>query len=126
MARTKAAQHRRSTSCVELLASVHRDPNSIIVQLEAVVENDHGGLASQSLQLAPMDYRYIWDNTTAGTFDIYPSQQQTAINGYVGGAWQQACSALTTLPEASYELSDGEWSTFGCVRSDSALFRAFG
>jgi hypothetical protein len=44
---------------------------------------------------------YIWQNETGNTFDIYPSRQQTAINGYVGGA-----STSESLHSAHTESGD--------------------
>ncbi|RCK64580.1 Beta-glucan synthesis-associated protein KRE6 [Candida viswanathii] len=69
------------------------------------------GVASQSLQLAPMD---IWYYPDYDFVEIYNSSV-TTMNTYTGGPFQQALSATTTLNVTWYEFGDGEhnFQTYG-------------
>ncbi|KAK6465709.1 glucan synthase subunit [Scheffersomyces coipomensis] len=59
------------------------------------------GVASQSLQLAPMDIWYIPDYDFVEIYNL----SITTMNTYAGGPFQQALSATTTLNETWYERS---------------------
>lgn len=62
------------------------------------------GVASQSLQLAPMDIWYIPDYNFV---EIY-NHEVTTMNTYAGGPFQQAVSGTTTLNVTWYENGDYE------------------
>ncbi|KAK6204631.1 glucan synthase subunit [Scheffersomyces amazonensis] len=78
--------------------------------IEAEVSTDASGIkpnlgvASQSLQLAPMDIWYIPDYDYV---EIYNSSV-TTMNTYAGGPFQQAFSGTTTLNVTWYERGSGE------------------
>ena len=63
---------------------------------------ENNGVASQSLQLAPMD---IWYYPDYDYVEIYNSSV-TTMNTYTGGPFQQALSATTTLNVTWYEFGD--------------------
>ncbi|KAL6452851.1 LOW QUALITY PROTEIN: KRE6 Beta-glucan synthesis-associated protein KRE6 [Candida maltosa Xu316] len=77
--------------------------------IEAEVSTDETGVrenigvASQSLQLAPMD---IWYYPDYDFLTIY-NKSVTTMNTYTGGPFQQALSATTTLNKTWYEMGDG-------------------
>jgi len=57
------------------------------------------GQVSQSLQLAPFNNQYLFNNATTNT----PIQDPlTQWNSYKGGIWQQAISGLTDLNATDY------------------------
>lgn len=58
------------------------------------------GLASQSLQIAPFDIWYIPDYDFVEIYNF----STTAMNGYCGGPFQQAVSAVSTLNITWYEF----------------------
>ena len=70
--------------------------------IEAQIELDkfHGEV-SQSLQTAPFDAEYRWDNTTEGTYTQY-DKSITYFNTYLGGTYQQALSSLTAIDNDTY------------------------
>ncbi|KAK6459931.1 beta-glucan synthesis-associated, partial [Scheffersomyces coipomensis] len=78
--------------------------------IEAEISTDPAGIkpnlgvASQSVQLAPMDIWYIPDYDFV---EIYNSSV-TTMNTYAGGPFQQALSGTTTLNTTWYERGDGE------------------
>ncbi|THH19097.1 hypothetical protein EW146_g2013 [Bondarzewia mesenterica] len=61
------------------------------------------GQASQSLQVAPFNYQYTFDNSSSSTPIQNPSI--TKFNSYKGGPLQQAISALTYLDPQYYNGS---------------------
>ncbi|KAJ3568743.1 hypothetical protein NP233_g5518 [Leucocoprinus birnbaumii] len=61
------------------------------------------GQVSQSLQCAPYDYRYIFNNASGATTIYDPSI--TTYNTYTGGPLQQAVSALTDISSSNYNGS---------------------
>lgn len=69
------------------------------------------GQASQSLQTAPFDYGYNYNNVTPAT-TIY-NTTNTMFNTYKGGVLQEALSALTYLNPDNYVGSSGGYSTYG-------------
>ncbi|VEU22919.1 DEKNAAC104217 [Brettanomyces naardenensis] len=73
--------------------------------IEAEVDtNVRVGVASQSLQIAPMD---IWYMPDYNWIEVY-NNSVTTMNTYAGGPFQEAVSATTTLNTKWYELGDGE------------------
>jgi hypothetical protein len=63
------------------------------------------------MQTAPFDYRYEFP--TGGTATQIYDSSKTLMNTYKGGVWQEALSALTFLPAASYQGTQGQFSTYG-------------
>lgn len=62
------------------------------------------GVASQSMQIAPMD---IWYMPDYNWIEIH-NKSVTSMNTYAGGPFQQAVSATTTLSTKWYELGEGD------------------
>ena len=58
------------------------------------------GQVSQSFQTAPYNYQYEFDNSSDATTIFDPSI--TNLNGYKGGQFQQAVSAVTDISSANY------------------------
>lgn len=58
------------------------------------------GQVSQSFQTAPYNYQYEFDNSSDATTIFDPSI--TVLNGYKGGQYQQALSALTDINSENY------------------------
>jgi hypothetical protein len=69
---------------------------------EATVGNNEG-IVSQSGQWAPFNAAYEWFNTSAN--EIIYNASVSAPNGYKGGAFQQAISALSVTNQQCYERS---------------------
>ncbi|CAO1617860.1 unnamed protein product [Sympodiomycopsis kandeliae] len=70
--------------------------------LEAQTANGVGQ-ASQSVQTAPFDVDYAWQNG-ADYATIYDADA-THFNPYTGGIYQEAVSGVTNIPDDAYELS---------------------
>lgn len=80
--------------------------------LEAQIDVRYSrGEGSQSLQIAPFDYGYDYNNDTSVTF-VY-DHNKTKLNTYKGGVYQEALSALTYLDSDSYVGTKGKFSTYG-------------
>lgn len=80
--------------------------------LEAQIDIPLGrGQASQSLQTAPFDYGYNYNNVTPAT-TIYDTTR-TIPNTYKGGTLQEALSSLTFTNSDNYVGSTGGYSTYG-------------
>lgn len=62
------------------------------------------GIASQSMQIAPMD---IWYMPDYNWVEVY-NNTITTMNTYAGGPFQQAVSAVTTLNTEWYAKGEGE------------------
>lgn len=77
--------------------------------LEAQIKQQSQGEASQSLQVAPFDLEYDWDETQATIYD----RGSTTFNTYKGGVYQEAGSALSDIPAKAYTLSGNTFTTFG-------------
>lgn len=85
--------------------------------LEAQIQSKGGvkdAYASQSMQIAPYDESYFWTNTTpAATIH----GDNTEINTYVGGPYQEAVSSVSLIPRRGfmdYDAPDAQkWVTFG-------------
>ncbi|KZT69160.1 glycoside hydrolase family 16 protein [Daedalea quercina L-15889] len=71
---------------------------------EAMVSNSMGQV-SQSGQWAPFNYEYKWDNVS-GNFEVY-NESITQLNSYIGGAYQQATSAVSDTNQNAYESTNG-------------------
>jgi len=69
------------------------------------------GQVSQSAQWAPFNAAYTWANTTDNLKVYNPSA--TALNSYVGGAFQQTTSGLSFTEQDCYELGKGCFSIYG-------------
>ena len=63
------------------------------------------------MQVAPFDDAYDFPLVSPAT-QIYDTGK-TVMNTYKGGIWQQALSALTALSPASYQGTQGLFSTYG-------------
>lgn len=78
-------------------------PEIDLIEAEIMVDSKNikpnNGVASQSLQLAPMD---IWYMPDYDFIEIY-NYSVTTMNTYTGGPFQQAFSATTTLNRTWYE-----------------------
>lgn len=66
---------------------------------------------SQSLQVAPFDDFYQFDNSSAYV-TIY-DQDVTLLNSYLGGIYQQAVSALSYVPNGVYQGTSGQFNIYG-------------
>lgn len=78
--------------------------------IEAEVDtNLHVGVASQSIQIAPMD---IWYMPNYDFIQIY-NKSITTVNTYAGGPFQQAVLGITTLNPNWYEHGIGSFQTYG-------------
>ncbi|KAG6821346.1 hypothetical protein H0H93_014143 [Arthromyces matolae] len=61
--------------------------------------------------MGQVSHNYQWDNSTETTTIANP--ELTNLNSYLGGAFQQATSALTTTNQSCYEFALGCFSIFG-------------
>ncbi|PCH39742.1 glycoside hydrolase family 16 protein [Wolfiporia cocos MD-104 SS10] len=77
--------------------------------LEAQVAGGNRGQVSQSMQLAPFDYGYFFDNSSTVT-TIY-DDDTSYINTYHGGQYQEAVSGLTYINSSVY--NNNEYNTYG-------------
>ncbi|PWN35093.1 concanavalin A-like lectin/glucanase [Meira miltonrushii] len=77
--------------------------------LEAQIKNQDQGEASQSLQVAPFDMQYDWDESLATIYN----NSQTTFNTYNGGVYQEAGSALSNIPAKAYTLTGNTFTKFG-------------
>ena len=90
-------------------------PEIDVIEAEVMTDSsgkrENCGVASQSLQLAPMDIWYIPDYDWV---EIYNFSVST-MNTYTGGPFQQALSATTMLNVTWYEFGDNEhnFQTYG-------------
>lgn len=69
------------------------------------------GEVSQSLQTAPFDDFYQWDNTSASATLYYPNEMQ--FNSYVGGVYQEAVSCLVNTDRTNYRSQGGGFGVYG-------------
>lgn len=77
--------------------------------LEAQVDWRGYGTASQSIQIAPFDYRWNWNNMTSDGLEIYNSSM-TTLNLWKGAATQESASAVSIMQDC-YE--EERYETFG-------------
>ncbi|KAG5715641.1 Beta-glucan synthesis-associated protein SKN1 [Termitomyces sp. T112] len=73
--------------------------------------NPPTGQVSQSAQWAPMNNQYQWKNSSDTT--IIANMSITFLNPYLGGAFQQATSAVTATNQDCYELTHSCFSVYG-------------
>lgn len=82
-----------------------------IDMFEAKVEGDPLiGTVSQSAQMGPFNYGYYWLNST-DNYDIL-NGTVTELNSYIGGAYQQSISAISTANQSCFELTDGCYAVY--------------
>lgn len=86
----------------------HPGPNNNVARsspeldmLEATI-GANGGQSSQSLQVAPFDIDYFYNNVS-GTDYIIHDRDTTKINGYHGNELQESVSALAAIPDRAYQ-----------------------
>jgi beta-glucanase (GH16 family) len=77
--------------------------------LEAQIKGSNQGEASQSLQVAPFDLAYDWDQSAAEIYD----NDTSIFNPYTGGVYQEALSVLSPIPDDAYANSGSQFTTFG-------------
>lgn len=77
--------------------------------LEAQIKQQRQGEASQSLQVAPFDLGYNWDESVATVYNADVSE----FNPYQGGVYQEAVSATTQIPDDGYQNSGARFVTYG-------------
>jgi beta-glucanase (GH16 family) len=81
---------------------------------EATISGGAGGqrgVVSQSGQWAPFNAAYT--PIDAATNAIIANTSSTALNGYKGGSFQQAISAISNTDQECYELTGQCYSTYG-------------
>ncbi|KAF8898908.1 beta-glucan synthesis-associated [Infundibulicybe gibba] len=69
------------------------------------------GQVSQSAQWGPFNAQYQWFNTSDNF--VVADSTTTELNSYMGGAFQQATSAVTQTNQNCYELRTGCFATYG-------------
>ena len=69
------------------------------------------GFVSQSGQWAPFNEAYVWKNTSANL--KIPDPDVTILNSYMGGAYQQATSAVSQTNQDCYQLEGGCFAVYG-------------
>jgi beta-glucanase (GH16 family) len=77
---------------------------------EAQISNGQGQV-SQSAQWAPFNNEYIWFNTSDNL--IIPDPTNSVLNTYIGGAFQQATSVVTSTGQECYQLLEQCFGVFG-------------
>ncbi|KAG7532050.1 hypothetical protein FFLO_03858 [Filobasidium floriforme] len=78
--------------------------------IEAQVLTDRKkGEVSQTLQIAPYDENWKFDNASS---DV-ANPDLTYWNTYTGGVYQQSCSGLTIIPDDVYQETGGVYTTYG-------------
>jgi hypothetical protein len=58
------------------------------------------GQVSQSFQIAPYNYEYVFNNNSPAT--VIQNTAETQLNSYTGGIYQQAISAVTYINSENY------------------------
>jgi beta-glucanase (GH16 family) len=104
----------RTPSCT-CAGEDHPGPNNTVGRsapeidiLEAQIKNQDSGQASQSLQVAPFDLAYDWDETVATIYN----EDATIFNTYQGGVYQEAVSALSPIPVTAYAHTGAVFTKF--------------
>ena len=69
--------------------------------IEAQVDYHGYGTASQSIQIAPFDPKWTWNNLTTAGIEIY-NNTRTTLNSWKGAATQESASAVSILDRISY------------------------
>lgn len=77
--------------------------------LEAQVDYRGYGTASQSMQVAPFDTGYLWNNGSTGYINHQPDR--VALNDWKGSITQESASAVVRLDNVSY--GGRQYQTFG-------------
>ncbi|KAJ6550125.1 beta-glucan synthesis-associated [Mycena capillaripes] len=77
---------------------------------EAQIQDGEGAV-SQSGQWAPFNAGYVWFNTSDNL--VIADSTISVLNGYKGGAYQQATSVVTKTNQQCYELIDNCTSVYG-------------
>lgn len=80
----------------------------IVIQIVTATQR---GEVSQSLQLAPFDDYYQFNNASEYV-EIY-DETVTSYNSYLGGVYQQAASALTLTDSDNYFDTSGGFGVYG-------------
>ncbi|KAL0576398.1 hypothetical protein V5O48_005587 [Marasmius crinis-equi] len=78
---------------------------------EAISGGAIAGEVSQSCQFAPFNYKYEWLKNS-NTYTFY-NTTGTKFNGYSGGVYQQAASAVTRTNQECYSMESGCFSVYG-------------
>lgn len=64
--------------------------------------------------LIRLSHNVEWNNVTPEGYEIWPENYDAHLNGYRGGIFQQAVSALPETDQLSYELLDPtRFNTYG-------------
>jgi beta-glucanase (GH16 family) len=80
--------------------------------IEAQINIAQGiGEVSQSLQTAPFDDFYQFDNSSRNVEQYYPNEMN--FNTYLGGVYQQAVSTLVNTDTKNYRATSGGFGTYG-------------
>ncbi|KAM0751136.1 beta-glucan synthesis-associated [Meredithblackwellia eburnea MCA 4105] len=90
------------------------------IDLFEATASTSGGEVSQSYQVAPFDAYYYIKNSTTSEVDYYSTDWDTAANTYLGGAYQQAVSAISGTDSTTYN-STTEFSVFGVEYTPSYI-----
>ena len=69
------------------------------------------GEVSQSLQTAPFDDFYQWDNASDAVTLFYPNEMQ--FNSYLGGVYQEAVSTLVNTDRTNYRSQGAGFGVYG-------------
>ncbi|ODN76413.1 glucosidase [Cryptococcus wingfieldii CBS 7118] len=85
-------------------------PEIDIIEAQIILDEARGEV-SQSLQIAPFDDHYQWNNAS-DNFRMYDTDL-SYWNTYLGGTTQQALSSLTRVPRDIYYNQEGESGKFG-------------
>ncbi|CAD6922622.1 unnamed protein product [Tilletia caries] len=75
-----------------------------------LLEGTSNGLGRNSMSLQAAPYN-SGQNITPGFTEVY--HKEDTMNVYVGGVYQQAVSAIIRTPQNAYQLSGGDFSTYG-------------
>ncbi|GAC77201.1 hypothetical protein PANT_25d00028 [Moesziomyces antarcticus T-34] len=97
----------------------HPGPNNNVARsspeldmLEATI-GANGGQSSQSLQVAPFDVDYFYNNKSGTDYTIH-NTDTTKINGYHGNELQESVSALSAIPDRAYQrYANPQYVNFG-------------
>ncbi|KAJ7169728.1 beta-glucan synthesis-associated [Mycena filopes] len=73
--------------------------------------SDGAGQVSQSAQWGPFNNKYIWFNTSDNL--IIPDLENSVLNSYIGGAFQQATSVVTNTDQKCYQLLQPCFAVYG-------------
>ncbi|KAK4701471.1 beta-glucan synthesis-associated protein KRE6, partial [Phenoliferia sp. Uapishka_3] len=91
---------------------------------EATASATIGGQLSQSYQLAPMNPHYYLVNASTENVEVIDTAHDTAMNTYLGGAWQQAASGLSNTNASCYN-STTDFAVYG-IEYQPSYFKGTG